>query len=169
MYADDILLTLSKPASSIPAVLDLVNLFGSLSGYKINWNESEAMPLNSHTFKLDLSDAPFIWKTNGMKYLGINIISPISKIFSLNGPRILHSIKDDIERWPALPLSLWGRAKILKMNVLPRLCRITASIPLKFPQKWFREIRSLFICFLWGNKNLQSPTKNLLYRNLAGV
>ena len=38
MYADDILLTLSKPAISIPAVLNLINLFGSFSGYKINWN-----------------------------------------------------------------------------------------------------------------------------------
>ena len=36
MYADDIILTLSKPAISIPAVLNLFNLFVSFSGYKIH-------------------------------------------------------------------------------------------------------------------------------------
>ena len=41
----------------------------------------------------DLIDTPFIWKTNGMKYLGINIVSPITKIFSLNGPGISSPLK----------------------------------------------------------------------------
>uniref|UniRef100_A0A8C5AI67 Uncharacterized protein n=1 Tax=Gadus morhua TaxID=8049 RepID=A0A8C5AI67_GADMO len=67
-----------------------------------NWTSlanHEAIPLNSNTFKHDLMDTPFIWKTNGMKYLGINIVSPITKIFSLNGPGIFQSIKEDISRW----------------------------------------------------------------------
>uniref|UniRef100_A0A665TEM0 Reverse transcriptase domain-containing protein n=1 Tax=Echeneis naucrates TaxID=173247 RepID=A0A665TEM0_ECHNA len=41
MYVDDILLTLSKPSHSIPKVLETMNLFGKLSGYKINWTKSE--------------------------------------------------------------------------------------------------------------------------------
>uniref|UniRef100_A0A8C5AMD3 Reverse transcriptase domain-containing protein n=1 Tax=Gadus morhua TaxID=8049 RepID=A0A8C5AMD3_GADMO len=147
MYADDILLTLSKPTNSIHAVLYLINLFGSFSGYKINWNKSEAIPLNSNTFKHDLMDTPFIWKTNGMKYLGINIVSPITKIFSLNGPGIFQSIKEDISRWTAIPLSLWGRAEMLKMNVLPRLSPINSSIPHFLPSLGVPDIFQYYLSF----------------------
>ena len=96
-----------------------------------------------------------------MKYLGITIISPITKIFSLNDPSTLQSIKNDIIRWTALPLSLWGRAEILKMNVLPRLAHIINSTPLKFPTSWFRDIESLFIRFLWNNKNNRISFKKI--------
>uniref|UniRef100_A0A673WEW2 Uncharacterized protein n=1 Tax=Salmo trutta TaxID=8032 RepID=A0A673WEW2_SALTR len=84
-----ILLTLSNPPISLPPVLKLTDSFGSLSRYKINWSKSEVMPLNPHTFQADLVDSPFVWKTSGMKYLGINIVFPITKIFSLNGPRLI--------------------------------------------------------------------------------
>uniref|UniRef100_A0A8C7UW27 Uncharacterized protein n=1 Tax=Oncorhynchus mykiss TaxID=8022 RepID=A0A8C7UW27_ONCMY len=76
-----ILLTLSNPPISLPAVLKLTDSFGSLSRYNINWSKSEAMPLNPHTFQADLVGSPFVWKTSGMKYLGVNIVFPITKIF----------------------------------------------------------------------------------------
>lgn len=52
-----------------------------------------------------------------VKYLGINRISPIEKIFKLNGPKLIKTIREDLTRWGALALSLWGRAEIIKMNV----------------------------------------------------
>ena len=113
MYADDILVTLVRPKSSVPALLSLVDDYGKLSGYKINWNKSEVIPLNVHTHSSDMNGLPFVWKPNGMKYLGVNITSPINKIFMLNGPIILQSIKEDLKRWSSLPLSLWGRVDTL--------------------------------------------------------
>ena len=168
MYADDILLTLTNPKVSIPAVLELVDLFGNLSGYKINWGKSEAIPLNPHTFRSDLGDAPFVWKSKGMKYLGVNIISPITDIFGLNGPNMLQSIKDDLSRWTALPMSLWGRVEILKMNVLPRLAFCISAIPLEFPARWFQEIRSIFIQFIWNNKKPRISYKKLVVPRSKG-
>lgn len=75
-----------------------------------------------------------------MKYLRINIKSPISKIFDLNGPSILKVIREDIRRWAVLPLLLWGRAVVIKMNFLPRLYFLMSAIPLKFPKQWLKEI-----------------------------
>lgn len=105
---------------SIPKLMILLELFGKHSGYKINFSKSEAIPLNQHTFPSHLGDAPFVWKSQGIKYLGITIKSPISKIFELNGTSVLKKIKEDTKRWSALPLSLWGRAEVIKMNILPR-------------------------------------------------
>ncbi len=47
LFADDILLTLSKPSQSIPKVLKLIDYFGKFSGYKVNYTKNEAIPLNN--------------------------------------------------------------------------------------------------------------------------
>lgn len=40
LYADDLLLYISNPAASLPPVLDILDKFGQLSGYKINLQKS---------------------------------------------------------------------------------------------------------------------------------
>uniref|UniRef100_A0A667ZNP8 Reverse transcriptase domain-containing protein n=1 Tax=Myripristis murdjan TaxID=586833 RepID=A0A667ZNP8_9TELE len=170
LFADDILLTLSNPEISVKHLFKLINEFGNLSGYKVNWNKSEATPLNCMTFPVHLDATQIVWKKEGLKYLGINIISPIEKIFEINGPKLIKTIKEDLARWGTLPLSLWGRAEIIKMNVFPRLSFMTASIPLKFPESWFKEIKKLFIMFLWGDKKPRiSLSKLVRHRNKGGL
>lgn len=139
LYADDILVTLSNPSVSWPALLDMVESFSHLSRYKINWSKSEAMPLNQHTSQSDLAGRPFVWKSNCMKYLGVIITSSIAKIFHLNGPNLLAKIKDDLNRWTVLPITLWGRVEILKMNILPRITYVISAIPYHFPFSWFKK------------------------------
>uniref|UniRef100_A0A3Q3ASG7 Reverse transcriptase domain-containing protein n=1 Tax=Kryptolebias marmoratus TaxID=37003 RepID=A0A3Q3ASG7_KRYMA len=51
LYADDILLFVTKPDISIPAILSTIHEFGSCSGYKINFDKSEAMPLGIATVR----------------------------------------------------------------------------------------------------------------------
>ncbi len=43
-YADDVVLFISNPEVSVTPLLKLINVFGSFSGYKINWDKSELMP-----------------------------------------------------------------------------------------------------------------------------
>lgn len=161
LYADDILVTLNEPSESLPALLELVENFSYLSGYKINWSKSEAMPLNQQTSQVHLAGTPFIWKSKGMKYLGIDIISPITEMFTTNGSKLLVKIKDDLKRWTVLPISIRGRVKTLKMNILPRIMYILSAIPTFFPPSWFKQIKSLFIHFIWNNQKPRIGYKKL--------
>lgn len=45
LYADDVLLYVTKPKISIPVILIVIEQLGSFSGYKINLNKSELMPV----------------------------------------------------------------------------------------------------------------------------
>uniref|UniRef100_A0A8C5QLK7 Reverse transcriptase domain-containing protein n=1 Tax=Leptobrachium leishanense TaxID=445787 RepID=A0A8C5QLK7_9ANUR len=45
-YADDVLLSVSQPLSSLPNVLRILSDFARLSGYKINMDKSEAIPIH---------------------------------------------------------------------------------------------------------------------------
>lgn len=40
LYADDVVLFLSRPEESLHPLLDLIKTFGALSGYSINWDKS---------------------------------------------------------------------------------------------------------------------------------
>lgn len=44
LYADDVILFITKPETSIPTLLSIINQFGQISGYKINYDKSEALP-----------------------------------------------------------------------------------------------------------------------------
>lgn len=53
ILADDLLLYISDPLSSIPAALSLRNQFGQISGYKLNLSKSEVFPTNAEAMGLD--------------------------------------------------------------------------------------------------------------------
>lgn len=46
---DDVLLFLSQAETSIPPLLAQIHDFGKLSGYTVNWQKCEIMPLNEDT------------------------------------------------------------------------------------------------------------------------
>lgn len=46
LYADDIVLYMARPYNSMAWALHIFELFGSYSGYKINWGKSVIYPLS---------------------------------------------------------------------------------------------------------------------------
>lgn len=47
LYADDVLLLTTNPEAAVPHVLSLIDSFSLVSGYRVNWGKSEAMPLST--------------------------------------------------------------------------------------------------------------------------
>ena len=47
LYADDLLLYISNPAISLPPILEILEQFGKLSGYKLNIQKCEVFLVNS--------------------------------------------------------------------------------------------------------------------------
>lgn len=84
LYADDILLYLTKPDQSIPATLSIINDFGNISGYKINYTKSNACLLSSSISENLCSISPFTWSQMGFKYLGVVITSNLKDLYSNN-------------------------------------------------------------------------------------
>lgn len=131
LHADDIILYLSNSESSIPVVLDLINEFGSISGYRINLSKSNAFLLNMPISSKLKSILPFSWAQTGFKYLEVNVSPKLKDLFCMNYPSLLKKIKEDLELWNLLPISLLERNNVIKMNILPRLnfFSVTALLP----------------------------------------
>lgn len=151
LYADDILLFIQNPSTSLPEVLRLINQFSKISDYTINWSKSEILPLKSLKKDPVTKNLPLRW-TSSIKYLGIHTTANLSDLFSLNHVPLLKNIEDDLKRWTKLPLSLIGRISTIKMNVLPKMNYYFSMIPVYPNKKWFSSVDSAIIKFYWKDE-----------------
>ena len=104
LYADDLLLYIFDPLTTIPPILSLLERFDYFSGYKVNILKS--FPINSLTLTLKQSDIPFKLMPSGFKYLGINVTCTLSSLYSANFSPLLAQVGLYFKRWNALPLTL---------------------------------------------------------------
>ena len=102
LYADDLLLYVSNPASSIPVITDILTQFGKYSGYKLNFNKSELLPINSLSKKMPQSSFPFRVVTEGFRYLGIFITASFNDLVNKNFRPLIDKCKLDLARWSSL-------------------------------------------------------------------
>lgn len=170
LYADDLLLFISDPGSSIPIVLSVLKEFGQISGYKLNFEKSELMPINAAALTYPLSDLPFKTSQEHFKYLGIWVTRDFSKLIDQNFSPLLSKLSKDFQRWSALPLSLAGRINCIKMNVLPKFLYLFQCIPVFLPKSFFHSLNNLITQFIW-NKKKPRIRKDILQRpkDLGGL
>lgn len=111
------ILYMSNPITSLPVVLDILDKFGSYSGSKLNLHKSELLPINSLAKNIPQLFFPFKYAREGLKYLGVQITGSFNQLYSRNFSPLLERCKLDFDRWSGLPLSLMGRASLVKMIV----------------------------------------------------
>lgn len=84
LYADDVLLYLTDPGLSIPALLETLTEYSTILGYKINLTKSVIMPLNLAGENIPRHNIPFQWNSKKLTYLGLQIPNTRARVFSLN-------------------------------------------------------------------------------------
>ena len=162
LFADDILLFIKNPAISIPALLDNLNEYSAVSGYKINTDKSEAMMITGEwPSQLD-NLVSFRRPKHGFRYLGVVLTPKTTQLFSANYDKLIKEIKKDLNRWDMLPLSLFGRIESVKMNILPRLLFLFQSLPILIPQATFKLLEKWISAFIWQNRRPRIRLKTLM-------
>ncbi len=166
LYADDILIHLSQPQTSVPCLIKVISSFSVFSGYKINFAKSEAMPLGSLTCVPDMVEPfPFRWSPTGFIYLGVHVTPTFGQMFKSNFPPLLESIRADLDRWAPLPLSWLGRVALIKMNVLPRLLYPLQMIPILLSNKVIKMLEGWLSSFIWSKRR---PRLKMTKLQMAG-
>ncbi len=166
LYADDIILYLDHFDVSVSSIIKEFDNFSSLSGYKINWSKSALMPIIN--VKVNFSIPSFIPIKESFIYLGITIHKNIHKIARDNFNNILVKVKNDIQRWKNLKVSLQGRISTVKMNLLPQFNIFFSMLPLSPPPGYFKEINSIISKFIWNDKCPRIKLTTLQHPNSAG-
>lgn len=140
LYADDLLVYISNPSTSIPTILDTFTSFGRVSGYKLNLSKSEILPLNPAARSFLLHNFPFKVASDSCVYLGILVTAQFEDLFKANILPSVAKMQDDSERWNLLHLSLAARINSIKMNTLPKFSYLFQCPPIFLPQSFFPRL-----------------------------
>ena len=161
LYADDILVTLSDPDTSLPKLMSSLDQYGFYSGYKLNIEKTQTLSFNYSPQENVHKMFKFKWKTRILKYLGVNIPKTYEGIYDANYSIITNKIKNDMERWTSLTLDLYSRIETIKMVILPQLLFLFQSLPVEVPTKQFKEWNRTISRFIWQNKKPRVRYKTL--------
>ena len=153
LYADDIAIFVSDPENSVPHLLQLIDSFGEVSGYTINWQKSELLSLTADLDPTFLANTQFKTNLVSIKYLGIKLSKNPKTLFKINFMERLNKLKENVEKWRTLPISLIGRVNAIKMVSLPRFLYLFQNVPIYIPKSYFKSIDSIIMPFIWGYKS----------------
>ena len=170
LYADDILWLSVDPVSSAPRLLEIMETFSEISGYKINWHKSEVMPVSRTCLPTINNALQFKWIDSGMQYLGIRLTPTINDMVQANFNPLLQRIKDNLDKWKLINLSLWGKVNTIKMMVASQVNYISMMVPLTVPDSFFKQYNQIIREFLWNGKKPRMKLEKLYTtRNKGGL
>lgn len=163
LYADDLLLLLSNPQVSIPKALDIISIFGTFSGYRLNLTKSLLFPVNDRARQMSFEAYPLTEAREVFTYLGVSVTHKYKDLFNNNFRPALEKAKQDLTRWSTLPISLAGRVNSVKMTIMPRFLFLFQTVPVFIPKSFFKELDKSISAFIW-NKKVPRIRKEFLER-----
>uniref|UniRef100_A0A8C5N7I9 Reverse transcriptase domain-containing protein n=1 Tax=Gouania willdenowi TaxID=441366 RepID=A0A8C5N7I9_GOUWI len=152
LYADDILLTLTKPCQSLIALTTCLREFSLISGYKVNFDKSEIMILDNDIKIEPPYIQPFRWAPSGFDYLGIRIVPQLNRLYSENITPLVKKVQEMLTRWKNLPVSFLGRINLIKMTVLPKILYPTSMLFVNLRANDIANMNKALSDFIWNGR-----------------
>ena len=95
------------PKNLTRELLQLINTFSKVAGYKINSNKSVAFLYSK--YKLSENDiretTPFRIVTNKIKYLGVILTKQVKDLYNKNFKSLKKEMEEELRKWKTLPSS----------------------------------------------------------------
>ena len=103
LFADDVIVYVINPQNFIIELVQLINKFRKVTGYKVNSNKSVTfLYTNDKQAEKEISETtPFTIITNSKKYISITLTEQMKSLYDKN-VRFLKKEVEDLRRWKYL-------------------------------------------------------------------
>ena len=105
LFAEGMILYIENPKDVTRKLLELINEFGKVAGYKINAQKSLAfLYTNDERSEREIKETlPFTIATKRIKYLEVNLPKETKDLYAEKYKTMMREIKHDTNRWRDIP------------------------------------------------------------------
>ena len=167
-FADDTSLLLDGSNSSLQAAMNVLEIFGSLSGLKINSEKTRLIWIGSKKQSKDklLGMEKLQWTDSNFCILGINFSTNLMDIPRINYNKALAKATKVKNSWNYRYLTPIGKITVIKTLILSKFIHLFMTIPT--PMNFLHEITTLMYKFLRTGKPDQVSRKDICKTHLKG-
>jgi hypothetical protein len=110
------ILYLKYPKNSTQKLLDTINSYSKVAGYKINIEKSLVFVYtnNEQTEKEYMKTIPLTMASKKIKYQVINLTNDMNDLYKENYELLKKEIEEDYRKWRDVPCSWVGKINIVK-------------------------------------------------------
>ena len=157
------ILYIENPKDDTRKLLELINEFSKAVVYKINTQISLALLYsNNKRSEREMKETvPFTSTSKRIKYLEINLSKEAKDLYSETYKTLMKEIKDDTNRWRAIPCSWIGRINIVKNDYTTQGNLQIQCNPYQITNGIFHKTKTKNFKFVWKHKRPQIAKANL--------
>ena len=142
-------------------LLELINKYSKISGYKINTQKSlEFLFTNNEKTEREIKETiSFTIVTKRIKYLGINLPKETKNLHIENCKTLMKEIKDDTNRWRNIPCFMDQKNQYSGIEYTTQSNLWIQCNPYHDSDGIFTELEQIISQFLWKYKKQTSMQK----------
>ena len=155
LFADGMILYIENSKDVTRKLLELINEFDKVAGYKINTQKYVAfLYTNNKSPEREIKETiPFTITSKRIKYLQIKLPKEAKDLYSENYYKtMVKEIEDDTNRWKDISFSWIERIILVKLTILLKVIYRFNAIPMKLQMAFFIEQEQKFFKFVWKHK-----------------